>query len=432
VADPAFAPFLVRALAQVRYRDEPIAFDAYGEYAACTGGTTAVAELLATLAWMGAAARGVLPELDSLRAGPTALPRTVQRELARAIDAIHAGDAGAPGSDCCALPGSLGRWTRPRDARARADALAAVTFEDHDGRSIGFPEFFTGQPTVVAFFYTRCDNPLKCSLTIAKLARVQTLLDADGLAGVRTAAITYDPAFDRPERLRVYGADRAMRLNEAHRMLRTVHGADALRDHFAPGVNFVESLVNRHRVELYVLDGAGRIAAGFERLLWDERQVVDCVAKVLGEDRSASGTRAGRRGGLARPLQRVTVSGAASLGVAFFPKCPVCWGAYMSALGIAGLGPIPYAPWLQPVLAAIVAVNLASIALRARATGSWLPLGLAAAGASLITLSLFESAPPAVAIAGVVLTAAGSLLSALTLTWSRGRVGASAPTSSRA
>ena len=38
-----------------------------------------------------------------------------------------------------------------------------------------FKDFFHGQPSIVVFFYTRCDNPMKCSLTVAKLARVQAI-----------------------------------------------------------------------------------------------------------------------------------------------------------------------------------------------------------------------------------------------------------------
>ena len=73
------------------------------------------------------------------------------------------------------------------------------------------------------------------------------LLDAQGLARrIRTAAITYDPEFDRVERLRVYGKDRAVRMDENHRMLRAIEGNDELREYFELGVNFIESLVNRH------------------------------------------------------------------------------------------------------------------------------------------------------------------------------------------
>ena len=47
-------PFVLGALANIRYRDEPLSFAAYGAYAVSATGTSAVRELLATLAWLGA------------------------------------------------------------------------------------------------------------------------------------------------------------------------------------------------------------------------------------------------------------------------------------------------------------------------------------------------------------------------------------------
>ena len=83
-----------------------------------------------------------------------------------------------------------------------------------------------------------------------------------------------DPEFDHSKRLRRYGEARDVRMDVRHRMLRTTEGVDSLRRHFRLGVNFIESLVNRHRIEIYILDAEGRIAASFERIHWDEQQVV--------------------------------------------------------------------------------------------------------------------------------------------------------------
>jgi cytochrome oxidase Cu insertion factor (SCO1/SenC/PrrC family) len=69
-----------------------------------------------------------------------------------------------------------------------------------------------------------------------------------------------------------------------HRMLRAADGMDALRSHFELGVNFTESLVNRHRIEAYILDAKGRIAASFERVHWDEQQVVARAIEALKEN----------------------------------------------------------------------------------------------------------------------------------------------------
>ena len=124
-------------------------------------------------------------------------------------------------------------------------------------------------------------------------------------------------------------------------MLRTTEGVDSLRRHFRLGVNFIESLVNRHRIEVYILDAEGRIAASFERIHWDEQQVVDCAIDVLKENRdeSTSATTSESPGGTARrAIASSTFGTLASLGVAFFPKCPFCWAAYLSVFGIAGLG----------------------------------------------------------------------------------------------
>src|SRR6266480_4286354 len=58
----AFAPFVMRAIANIRYHDEYVAFEHYGQYATSATETTPLHELLATLVWLGPYARDVLPE----------------------------------------------------------------------------------------------------------------------------------------------------------------------------------------------------------------------------------------------------------------------------------------------------------------------------------------------------------------------------------
>jgi protein SCO1/2 len=283
----SFAPFVMRAINQIRYRDEPVSFENYGEYAVSSTGTSPVRELLTTLAWLGPHARGVLRELESLHPQRGGLSRKLLIDVDRAVEAIRGADqvdeVGA--HTCCTPPSGLSNvFSWARIFRRGSEPIEQTVFEDHDGASITFNEFFRGHPSIVVFFYTRCDNPLKCSLTVTKLARVQKLLEARGVSDqIHTAAITYDPAFDLPKRLRSYGKNRDVCMDAHHRMLRAINGVNALRSHFKLGVNFIESLVNRHRVEAYILDAEGRIAASFERLHWDEQQVVDRAIEVLKE-----------------------------------------------------------------------------------------------------------------------------------------------------
>jgi protein SCO1/2 len=416
--DATLAPFVMRALTNMRYRDEPVSFENYGEYAVSSACASPIHELLATLAWLGPHARGVLREVEEFRALDGGLSRRLLIDLDRVVEEIRGADRIDSSVDdaCCARRGGLGgvfSWA----VSALSGPIESVVFEDHAGASIRFKEFFRGRPSIIVFFYTRCDNPLKCSLSITKLARIQRLLEERGLADqIQTAAITYDPAFDLPKRLRGYGQDRGVRMDARHRMLRATEGMDALRSHFKLGVNFIESLVNRHRVEAYVTNSEGRVVASFERLQWDERQVAGRAIEALKEenDRAASAPSLKPAPPSARPKTAAPVFATlAALGAAFFPKCPICWAGYMSAFGVAGLERIPYSPWLQPALVAVILINLASVWLRGRSTGLMRGFYIVSAGALAIVVFKMGLGWENAAIWGAALTLAGSLLSAL-------------------
>jgi protein SCO1 len=412
--NPALARFVMRAVQQIRYHDDPVSFKEYGAYAVSSDATSPLRELFKTLAWLGPHAKEVLPEIEGVaRSGGLSKKALVEAE--RALEAIRAADLSEPDSDCCSLPeGLLSKFSWSRKSRGASTPIASTLFEDQSGEQITFQEFFCARPSIVVFFYTRCDNPLKCSLTVAKLARVQKLLEQQGLAGqINTAAITYDPAFDLPNRIRNYGKDRDVSMSAGHRMLRAIDGLGALRRHFKLGVNFIESLVNRHRIEAYVLDREGRIAASFERLHWEEREVVDRAIEVLNEkDDEPIPASSAKRLSMSRAAGPVFGT-LASLAVAFFPKCPICWAAYLSLFGVAGLIQIPYSPWLQPVFVTVMLINVFSVWLRARFTGRWWPLYLVSAGALLILISTMKLGAEAAAIPGIVMTLAGSLWNAL-------------------
>jgi protein SCO1 len=401
---PALAPFVMRAIGQIRYHDDPVSFDEYGEYSSASA-TSPVRELFKTLAWLGPHARGVLAQVESL-ARSRGLSKQAKAEAAHALRSIRAADAdAADGERCCELPpGLAGRFSWARRDRRGPASIESVRFEDHDGTTVSFNDVFQGHPSIVVFFYTRCDNPLKCSLTVTKLARVQQLLADRGLDDrIHTCAITYDPAFDSAKRVGTYGRDRGVRMDGCHRMLRADGGMNALRAHFRLGVNFIESLVNRHRVEAYVLDAQGRLAGSFERLLWDERAIVDRAVEVLDEPPEAKKTRS------ASPL----IGAVASMGVAFFPKCPVCWATYLSMFGVAGLDRIPFPAWLQPVLVAAMLINLASAWWRGWVTGRTTGPLLVSAGAAAILASRTASGWEGAGPWGVGLVLAGSLMSAM-------------------
>jgi protein SCO1/2 len=404
-ANPAFAPFVVRAVSNIRYRDERVSLENYGGFAVGTAGTTPVRELLATLLWLGPQARAVLSEVESLRDGPTALNKKYHPKIEQILGVMR---SGAEMADCCQLPdGVKDLFSWMRTDRIGSGPIETTVFEDQNGQPVTFDEFFHGRPSIVAFFYTRCDNPLKCSLTITKLARIQQLLDAEGVADqINTAGITYDPGFDLPERLLNYGTHRGVRFAPHHRLLRARDGIESVRKHFKLGVNFIESLVNRHRIELYILDAGGRVAGYFGRVQWNENDVVERALEIMREDLEV---KTNERVKLTSPVFGTAVA----LALALFPKCPLCWAAYLSFFGIAGLESVPYSPWLQPVLAILLLSNLTSIWFRARGTGRMLPFYLVTAGALLIVASKAFAGPDAAGFLGVALTMVGSIWSTL-------------------
>ncbi|HSE32179.1 MAG TPA: SCO family protein [Pyrinomonadaceae bacterium] len=403
----AFGPFVTRAINNIRYHDEQVSFKSYGGYAIGPGETSPVRELLSTLIWLGPHASAIVPDLEQLRTGPTALGKKLLPKVNEALASIHVGaDAQTEPADCCQLPGM---FSFVRTLRTSSKSIEDTIFEDQDGESLTFAEFFHGRPSIVVFFYTRCDNPLKCSLTITKLARLQQWLERESVGEqINIAGITYDPEFDQPERLRIYGEQRGVQFTAQHRLLRARDGIEALRKHFKLGVNFIESLVNRHRIEVYLLDASGRIAASFERIQWDETEVITRTMEILTEGRASAevepSTRSPRNAVLS-PVFGMVIA----LALALFPKCPLCWAAYLSLFGIAGLESIPYSPWLMPVLALLLLFNVTSVWFRARSTGRMFPFYLVLLGAvALITTKVFVGLAP-VAIAGVVLTLIGSL-----------------------
>ncbi|HET9960043.1 MAG TPA: SCO family protein [Polyangiaceae bacterium] len=422
-----WAPYLGKALSNIRYHDDLVTFERYGGYAIGKSGTTALREVLASITWLGARAQSLAPSLKSLAAQRNGELSSADAE---AVDAaLRAVDSPPDQHECCSGSldflkglGAFRAWSKETRQRGR---LSGVVFEDHLGRRVAYDEVFVGHPSIVVFFYTRCENPEKCSLTVTKLGHLVRALQQRGLGSrIRTAAISYDPAWDSPERLAGYASSRGLTLSEDHRMLRAVEGQETLVSGFGLGVSFVESLVSRHRVELYILDTHGRIAAAFERLQWDQDAVVGQACALLDE---ATGIRSQlldqspvassmSQNLVPQPTRQRWVSvltgPGLALATAFFPKCPVCWAAYLSAFGVAGISSIPYSPWMLPVFVVLMLVHLASVRRRAAHQGNHLPLWLSSAGVLSILVFKMALDLPYSGQLGVALSLLGALCTA--------------------
>jgi protein SCO1/2 len=272
----SFAGPLLSAILHIRHRDDVVRLANYAGRGPSGETTTAMAEVMQTIAWLGRSGTACLSGLEDLLAtNPGPATSTM---VAAAIRAIREDDQ-APAEEWCGC-----EETPSPVARAAPKDISSLRLQDHSGAELSFADIFHGRPSIVVFFYTRCDNPTKCPLTMYKFGCLQRLLQEAGLGdAVGTAAITYDPDYDRSERLLQFATSWGAKPSPLHRVLRTVGDFSTLRDYFELGVNFAASgIVNRHQLEAFVLDKNGHIAHVVTRRRWDEAELVRLATPLAG------------------------------------------------------------------------------------------------------------------------------------------------------
>jgi protein SCO1 len=271
---PSFAQPLLSAVLYIRHRDLVVRLANYAGHGPDGETTTAMAEVMHTIGWLGRSGTACLSNLEDLLAenpGPA-----TSAMVTAAINAIRE-DEHPPAAECCGCQESPGLAVR-----VASKDISDLRLQDHSGAEVSFADVFHGRPSIVVFFYTRCDNPAKCPLTMYKFGCLQRLLQESGLGdAIATAAITYDPDYDRPERLLQFAQSWGAQPSPRHRVLRTVGDFSTLRDYFELGVNFGASgIVNRHQLEAFVLDQQGHIAHVVTRRRWDEAELVRLAAAL--------------------------------------------------------------------------------------------------------------------------------------------------------
>jgi cytochrome oxidase Cu insertion factor (SCO1/SenC/PrrC family) len=145
------------------------------------------------------------------------------------------------------------------EAMIASEIAAGILLEDQDGARLHFDALIRERPCLMAFFYTRCMNPQKCSLTIARLgALLRHANDTGHAQDFAVCAISYDPDFDDRARLRNYGLDHGFPFGANARLLRCLTGRKALAAAFGLRVGYAGFTVNAHARELFLVDTDGR------------------------------------------------------------------------------------------------------------------------------------------------------------------------------
>ena len=90
---------------------------------------------------------------------------------------------------------------------APGDPVPDFKLRDQDGRPIHLGQF-QGKALLLTFIYTRCPSPEFCPRVTHNFAVLEKQLAANPALYAKThlLSVSFDPAYDTPERLRAYGA----------------------------------------------------------------------------------------------------------------------------------------------------------------------------------------------------------------------------------
>ena len=252
----ALAPFVMRALANIRYHDDPLSFDELWRlrrvatrHQPCARAVRDAGVARAARQRRAAAARGA-------RAGSRLPTKRCGRASDRArATAIRDGDAAEASAGWRALL----RCQRPRSSRSRGRAMLAaapridrIALARGSRRATRHLQRALPRPALDRRVLLHALRQSAEMLAHRRQARAGAAA-AGGTAGSPTGSTrrrspTIRPSISR-RRLRAYGQDRGVRMDARPSAVAGGRRNDAVRAHFGLGVNFIESLVNRHRIE---------------------------------------------------------------------------------------------------------------------------------------------------------------------------------------
>jgi protein SCO1/2 len=314
-------------------------------------------------------------------------------------------------ADCCNTF-ALGSLQKHRSSRRfmRKGFRQNFLLEDQEGKAMTLEQLLIGKITLVAFFYTRCENPEKCSLTISNLVSLQSRATEIGYGDrFNIAAISYDSFYDKPHVLKQYGEARGLKWNENTKLLRATSDFNELSEFFALNVNFTGSVVNRHAIELYLIDERGTVVKSFERT---QMNVDDIIGKIVNRIDTKPDT-------IFRITSKVKQKAGdaanvlISLFFALLPKCPFCLAAYLSVLGVTGLQISPYFKYLLPIMSILMITNLYSLYKMAIKRSNYLPFILSVSGSSLLIIARYLLQSQKITIVAIIVLLTGVIMNGL-------------------
>jgi cytochrome oxidase Cu insertion factor (SCO1/SenC/PrrC family) len=157
-----------------------------------------------------------------------------------------------------------------------------ILVTDHEGATATL-KALVDRPTALAFFYTGCHNPLKCSRTVAEIERLHRMLEGAGLAGkARLLLLSLEPSFDTPDLLKSYGEGRGIGAASKDVLLLRPDPARlrCLLEGLDVPVGFVGTDVSVHDSYLLLLDRHGLKALEYRSRTWTPEEVLPSLTAL--------------------------------------------------------------------------------------------------------------------------------------------------------
>lgn len=282
--DMKLVPYLLSAITNIQYRDDALDFSSYATSWPVLHYTTAIQEILTTLKQLGKHAAGAVPILKSMSESQVynrQIRKLAKGTLEEIVQKIETDD-----KPCCGSLTITGQMPALGKAQIEFSEISDIEIQNQSAKKTSFGHAFLGRPTIVGFFYTRCGNPNKCSLTVTKLGLIQALIaENESLrCQINVAGITYDPGYDTPDKLEGYFNNRGFSFDEFNNAWRSSpEKIGNIQDFFSLGVAYAGSLVTQHQIELYILDKNGKLRQSYTNLQWTPADIVQEVCNLLEE-----------------------------------------------------------------------------------------------------------------------------------------------------
>jgi len=279
-----FAPYLLSTVGE-RFAEEEFSLDRYELEFPREEATTVQIEAMRALGAIGD--RGdheVMTVLRTVAAnrGPISLDSRMVAAAGEALRRIevrrHAPGSGGP-TRAVTVP-LVTPWIVP--VRRQPLRNLDIPLTDHDERDHVLRDL-VDRPVLLTFFYSRCQNAGKCSTTVSRLARLQRELAEGGIEGdVRLLAITFEPQFDTPMRIKRYAVTRGLELGDRALGVRLDPGQQSrLVEELRTPVGYNAGWVSSHGVEAVLLDAQGRLVRKYVNLAWDNDLVLTDFQRLL-------------------------------------------------------------------------------------------------------------------------------------------------------